>query len=541
MHCLAGPASRPPRIHCLTRTSAPCRRRIVLVGTVTGHGLASTSEEGRGSALGTAGSDGSGASGTSSLTLTTARNAAALTVSEVVGKAATFVYVAVAARQLGQADFGAFSYALAVGMLVQPLSEWGFDRVLVRRASADGRQLSALLGNVLAWKVGLGLLVFTGAWLVVSRSRDTRSATVVLALMLAAGLLDTWGNSYRSAAGALQRQGGVAVALSVQRLVTAALALVVLAIGAGVMALAGAYLAGAVVGVACTAGAAVRAGAPRVPGPVRLSAMREVFSGSFLIGASAAVAMLLFRVDLVIIEALLGDEDVAAYAVAYRLLETVLFLTWSLTRAVFPVMSSTTQPWRIRRGFEQSVAVTAVVYLPFAVVALLEAPAVIELVFGATYADQSAAPLRWLAPAPLLFALGFFAVYVLLAGNRDGRALASSGVATLANIALNLVMIPLLGIAGAALVTTATLALRAVMSLALAVPTMGWPRWNRMLLDAAVASLVLAVLVALMHLHVLLELAIGGSAYLATWYLVARRHSPEHLRVVRSVVARARP
>jgi O-antigen/teichoic acid export membrane protein len=472
------------------------------------------------------------------VTRRTARNAAYMLAAEICGKAATLIYTLLAARLLSQMDFGAFSYALAFAALLSIIPDWGFDVVVVQRSSADPDRLPRLRSASLTWKTVIGIPVMAVSAAIASLSRPTSEARLALYLMMAAALLDIYSNTNRSSAAALQRQGGMALALAAQRIVTAALAIASLVLGLGLIGLTGSYLTGSVIGLVATSLTLRRLGVPGRFRSLRWPELRDLFTGAWWVGVGALVLMALFRVDMVILEAIKGDEAVAAYAAAYRLLETMTLFTWTIARAVMPVMSTSTSPSRLRRGVEQGIAVAAFIYVPFAAVSLLEAPATIGLLFGSAYAEVSAPALRWLAFAPLLFAVAYYGVAALLSQGRSIRMVVTAATATAVNIGLNLALIPSLAGTGAALATTLSYLVEGVVVLWLCSPLTGRVRIWRPLLAPAAAGLVMAAALIGLHLHIVLEVLLSGAAYLIVWMAVVRRSAPEQLAVLTSLLKR---
>jgi O-antigen/teichoic acid export membrane protein len=475
------------------------------------------------------------------VTRRTARNAAYMVAAELCGKAATLVYTLLAARMLSQLDFGAFSYALSFATLLSIVPDWGFDMVVVQRSSARPDRLPRLRSLSLTWKTVIGVPVLTASALLASLSRPTPQARTALCLLMAAALLDVYSNTNRASAAALQCQGGIALALAAQRILTAVLAVAALLGGLGLVGLTAAYLAGSAGGLAATSLTLRRLGVTMRLGSLRLAELRGLFVRAWWVGVGALVLMALFRVDMVILGAIKGDEAVAAYATAYRLLETMTLFTWTIARAVLPVMSASSNPARVRRGVEQGIAVAAFIYIPFAAVSLLEAPAVIRLLFGATYTDQSAPALRWLAFAPLLFAVAYYGVAALLSQERSIGMVTAAATATAVNIGLNLALVPSLAGTGAAVATTLSYLVESVVAVALCRPVTGRVGIWRPLLAPAVAGLAMATVLASLQLQVVTEVVLAGAAYLLVWFPVVRRAAPEQLEVLASLRSRRRP
>lgn len=467
-----------------------------------------------------------------------ARNVAIVAGAELAGKAATLVFTIVAARSLGAAGFGAFSYALAFSMLLATLPSWGFDSVLIRRGSADPDDLGPALAQTLALRSILAVPVLLLGGGLGALSRPSTEASVALMLILLATVLDTYGDAGRSAAGALEKRGRTSVALIAQRLATAVLAIVLLGSGSGLVTVAIVYLVASVFGQLLTWRALrvlrIRPDWSAVTRPQ----LRLMWRSSFVLGIDTLVAMALFRLDAVLLGLIRGDEELASYAVAYRLLETVLFVTWAVSRAIFPAMSRAKNDSEAVLLAEQGLSAVAAVFVPYGALLILEGPRLLQLLFGAEYTDQSALILRLLAAAPLAFALSYLASEVLIARNRNRAVLVSTVGAAVLNIVLNAVVIPLYGGPGAALATTVSYAAEGMVAIVLVAPTMGYLRVDRALRLPVLALPPMIAAMLVMHLPVLVECALGGLVYVLAWVPLARWLFPEQLRLVRSLAKR---
>ena len=459
-------------------------------------------------------------------------------VAEVLGKLATFAWAVMAARMLTQHDFGAVSYALTVMLLASAPAESGFDAGVVRRGSAEPPILERLYTEAVTWKTLLAVPAFIVAAVVTLTSGPSAEEMTVIVVFLLAGFPEMWSHSGRAVSVARQAPSSTSTALVFQRIATAAAIAVALLAGWGAIGVAVAFLVGTLAGWLAHE-VAIR---PLDVRPhLRLLDRRhfkEMWSRTWMIGVSAMVLMLLFRLDAVLLGALDGFEAVASYSVAYRLLETVLFVSFAVNQAIMPVMSATTDVTRIRKGYERGLSVAAFVYLPFAVVCLAEGARIIDLAFGGEYAQTSAPILNWLVPAPLLYAMAFFGSSVLISRDLVKGMLVAAVAATVANVALNLWLIPLYSGTGAAVATTASYAVQAGATLLVLRRSVTRMNVVRPLVEAALASAVLAAVLVVMDLPLLVELALGGLVYLGAWFAIARRFAPEQLEVIAGILGR---
>jgi O-antigen/teichoic acid export membrane protein len=475
-----------------------------------------------------------------------ARSAALLLATEVIGKVSTFGFTVVAARVLSRADFGAFTYGLAFALLVTVVPAWGFSPVVVRDGSRSPSQLAVYYSEALAWRALLLVPTFAVAVVVGVLTRPTTKAWVALVLLLFAAGCDLFADTAKQAAAVRGELRGWALALIVNRVVSAVVGVGLLALGFGVVGLSAGFLVGSLVG-AVGAGFAVRGLG------VRFSRSLLTWPGwtamgrqSVALGVDALVAMALSRVDMLILGGLKGDAAVAVYGAAYRLLDTVLFVTWTLNTVVFPRTSAVPSgaEREVRRLTESALGAVASLFVPFGVVLLVRGPEVLGLVFGRTYEVSGADTVRWLSMAPLAFAVSFFASAALLSRRRNAAVLGASAMAAGVNVGLNFVLIPKWGPSGAALVTTASYLLEAVVLVVLCrrlAGDFGWLRLDRALALPVVAAVPLAAVLLAGSVPIVVQLAVGGALYAAAWWSLAQRFAPESFDLLKAAATRRRP
>jgi len=462
-------------------------------------------------------------------------NAAVVAAAEIAGKVATLAFTVAAARSLGQAGFGAFSYAVSFALLVATLPSGGFGAMLVQRGSAEPRRLPQLFSELLAWRTAIAIPVFGAAAVAGIALRPDGSSALAFVLVLAATFVDLYGDAGRSVANAMQRQTGVSVALVAQRFLTAALAIGVLVAGLGLVGLCSTYLAGSVVGAGLVFWSVRRMGVVPDRRTIRRGSFWSMGRASVALGIDTVLSLALFRVDQVILGAIKGNAAVGLYAATYKLLETVLFVSWAVGRAVYPALSAHPEPERVRRGVEQGIAAIAVLYVPFGVGLFVDGRQVLGLLYGPAYAGGVDIA-RWLAASPMLFAIGFLFSYGLVARERRWRAAAGTIAASVLNVGLNLALIPHFGPVGAAAATTISYAFEAAVLAVLAVPAFGLPRVDRSLLVPVAASAVMVGALVVAPDGVAVQIPVGVLAYAVAWYPLARWLAPEQLAVLRSMV-----
>jgi O-antigen/teichoic acid export membrane protein len=462
-------------------------------------------------------------------------NAVAAAAAEVVGKFSTLAWTVVAARLLTQEEFGAFTLALSLALMISAIAEWGFDPMIIVRGSREPRLLSRLHSQTIAWQTLIGVPVFVVAGAAAWFSRPTDDAQLALVFVLCAVFLDLWSDTARSTSAAAQNQAGTATAVSVQRLSAAVLIVPALALGLGLVGMAVAFALSAVIGWVAHVMALRQLGIGFRLELVDRAGMRGFARGTFMLGVSSVLLMALFRIDALLLAALKDDAAVGEYAASYRLFETVLFLTYAVMGAVAPLMSTRlADRVETRRLTELSIAVLAAVYVPFGLVCLLEAPAVLELLYGERYVDGAGA-LRWLAAAPLVYGISAILGMVLVTAEKTRGVLVGAAAAVLLNVGLNLALIPSLAGTGAGLATTASYTAEAAIGLVFVAALAGRVRIAASHAEPVLAAVPAGVLLVALDVALVIEAPLAMLVYGVAWGLLVRARRPDVLEAVRGL------
>jgi O-antigen/teichoic acid export membrane protein len=465
-------------------------------------------------------------------------NAAVMSVAEFMGKVATLGYTLIAARVLTQNDFGAFAFALAFAGLLQAVPSWGFDQVLLQQASRTPERAGAFLGNTIVLRFGIAipLFVIAGGLSCLSRPSATSAAALILVLLAAGG--DLYGDAIRSVAAARHNQVGVAVALVVQRVMTCVLAAALLIFDAGLFGVAFGYFVGSMIGVVATWIALRRIKVRTELRAVNRHTLSEVWKLSWALGINVVAGYILFRFDAVMLGWIAGDRAVASYSVAYRIFETSLVFSWTVGRSILPTISADPVRAVIRRGLSSAIGTITFIYAPIAAFMIVDGPALVGLVFGHRYVNESSAAVRWLALGPLVFALAQNVGYALVALGRTRALLFAGLAATGVNVIANLFVIPRYGGAGAAAATVGAY----IVELSIVRTLLAREGWAPKLLPLVAAPVLaagaLGAVAFALHTNVVVEGLAGGVVYLAVWAVLASYGPVDALALLAPVQSR---
>jgi O-antigen/teichoic acid export membrane protein len=440
-------------------------------------------------------------------------------------KLASLVLYVVMARELGDAAFGVFTFALMFVTILTSLARFGQDAVLVREVARDRTLLDRYFANTIVVKVALSAPVAAVALLVLLATDASRETLAVTAVLGAAVTVETVVATAFAAYQAYEQLRWVAAVLITQRFLTAAAGIAVLLAGGGVVAVAVIYLAGTLVALLLALAIQLRRVArprllvtpPTWPGLVRAAVP---------LGIAGVFGTIVFRVDTVILAAFEPAAVVGDYGAAYRLFEATLFLGWAVGAAVYPVFSRLRPGDRLRSTLERSLVLGLALVAPFAAGAAVASEEVIGVLFGEDFSGGATA-LRLLAPAILLFPVGYVADLHLVARGRQRAVAIMYGVVAAANVALNLALIPRFSLEAAALVTSLSELAIAAISLVLCARMLGGLAWARVGLAPLLAGAAAAAAMLPFRDEFLLASVAGSLVYVPALLLIERIVAPE--------------
>jgi O-antigen/teichoic acid export membrane protein len=358
------------------------------------------------------------------------------------------------ARYLGPYGMGVVALLLLVPNLLGRFLELGLGGASIHRLGKDEGELDFVHGNLLALLVLAalvvgGLLLLAGVTPLRSLFPDVERAYLVLALALAPAAL--YVNVWQLVLAALERQ----------RLAYRTLALVQVAylLGVGALVIAGAALEAFVLLVGALfllrALAAFRT-LTRLHARPRYDTtrFRESLRFGRAVYAGAVLTYVLHRTDQLVCAQVLGTKELGYYALAATLAEYLWILTTVVGQSVLRKVTAGSEEEAVEATCQVSRQAVLLGLLGGALVAVLAYPFVL-LVYSRAFLP-TVVPLLILLPGVTAFAVKTnLLAYVSYREGRPWRSAAAHAVAVVVHLPVLLLLVGRLGIAGAAIATTA--------------------------------------------------------------------------------------
>jgi O-antigen/teichoic acid export membrane protein len=382
------------------------------------------------------------------------RSVALVGVAGLIDGGGLMVALVAAARVLGPAGYGRFVTGYALVMLCFMVAEGGLTGALTRHVARDRESGSRYLGDVVALRLALSVLTWIASVALARIAFDGVDAGTVAVLGVYAAL----GAVSQLGLGVLRGHERMDLALfvvAVERTVLVGSLGLLAVTGTSGHGVAAAFVLSAAVRLGMTFGPVRRLGGSlvlRIDAPAWGRLLREALPYSVM-GAMASVS---WRIDTLMLSLLLPSAAavVGAYNAAYTVFSAATLGAAAIAVATFPAVARlhTVSPAAARHLCRRAVAWLLSSGTLAAVVLYAAAPSLIASIYGDQFL-ASVPVLRILAWAVAASYVGIFIRVMLPAIDRAWHAGAAVGLALLAYVGLNLLLIPRFGARGAAWAT----------------------------------------------------------------------------------------
>lgn len=363
------------------------------------------------------------------------------------------VYIA---RYLGPDSYGVLNYAIGFAFLFSALAHLGLGDIVVRDLVACPKRQGEILGSATVLRIASGALalaaVAAAAW-AMQADATTRLMVVVIAGGVFFEAMSAPSEWFRSQV--LARP--IFVAGLVGLGIASSLRVAFVLLGKPVAWFAWPMLIDAAITAAFVLAFYRRGGGPPLAQwRPNVQRMRDLLMRSWPLAVAAGLGVTQQRIDQVMLGEMLGPSEVGWYAAAARLSQLLYFVPVAIATAVFPATIRARETsrelyyWRMQAFFDVMLWLAIAISLP----ATLVAQQVIHVLYGDPYAP-SAAVLQIHIWSIVLAALGIATGNWMIAEGLTGAILGFSVVSVLANVLLNLLLIPSYGAVGAAWATLA--------------------------------------------------------------------------------------
>jgi len=366
-----------------------------------------------------------------------------------------FLTAVLLARYLGPEQFGILSYAISMTAIFASAGHMGLAGLVVREVVKQPDKVPETLGTTFLLKLtGMTLgfiliLIYSLLFEEIGGTEFWMLLIVVSAIFFQTfDVVEYWFQSQVQAK-------YPAIAKSSAILLSAGLKLLLVFSGAGVVAFAFAHTAQFM--LAAVILAILYKGTTTVSvmsWKASFAKAKELLSQGWIIYVGSIFAVIYMKIDQVMLKWMVGAEEVGVYAVAAQLSEAWYFLPTAIVASFFPklIKLHAADTTRFNQRFQQLFDVLFILAIAVAVLVTLVAGPLISLLFGAEYQNSASILTIHIWGGVFIFMRALFSRWILIEGALM-FSLITQGLGALANIGLNLLLIPHYGGEGAAMAT----------------------------------------------------------------------------------------
>jgi O-antigen/teichoic acid export membrane protein len=184
---------------------------------------------------------------------------------------------------------------------------------------------------------------------------------------------------------------------------------------------------------------------------------KYLFKEALPLALSSVIWIIYYQIDMVMLSPMQGDAAVGIYSAAHKLFEPFSLIPIAFMTSMFPIMSEAfkTSKDRLIKSYRLCLKYLLIIALPISIGITFIADKVIFLIYGAEFAKSATALQILICALVFTFASSLF-LQLLISIDKQKLTTLSTGTCAIVNIALNLILIPILSYNGAAIATVAT-------------------------------------------------------------------------------------
>ncbi len=385
------------------------------------------------------------------MSYTIAQNASFLTLASVLQKIVSFAYFTIVARIIGVGNTGSYFFAITFTTIFAVIADFGMGPILTRETARFSDRAAAYMNTVLASKILFGVVAYflvVGFAIILKYPLELRNLIYLSGItMFFDNLQSCFFNIFRAQKNLIYESAAVVIS----QVLTLIIGTAALLLHAPLIWLIAAYTIPSAVIVLYGAFFVKRVSHYKIYPRIDI----QIFKQFLFLAIPFALAGILGRLysysDSLIMSKLLTPEDLGWWSVPYKITFAFQFIPMALSASVYPAMSSltVTDPARISDLFVKAWKYLFVIIFPLSLGLIAVARPVIVRLYGVAYLPS--VPVLKILSISLFFSyLSIISGALLNATNRQKIQTGLIAVALAINIILNVILIPMFGIIGAA-------------------------------------------------------------------------------------------
>lgn len=454
---------------------------------------------------------------------TAAKNTFWLGISNLGGRLIKAALIVYSARVLGAAEWGLFSYAVSLAAFITIFTDFGIGPILTKEAAraTDPEKRAEIVSTTFFIKLvlsSIGILIVLFAAPHFSSIKEASFLFPIIALIIVFDTLQGFGFSLTRALERMELEAAFYLLTNVSIVIFGFLAL---HFYPEVIYFSYAYAAGIAVGAGATI-FSLRKHLKNLFLNFRRRLVRPIMGAAWPFVVSGLLGSLMINTDILLIGFFLSAEQVGIYSAADRPIQILYLLPAIIATSVFPILSriANKDVKKTREVLEKILSLAYLVSIPLVLGGIVLGGDIIRVFFGSQYTGAVMSFRILLATLSINFAAVIF-TNAIFAHDKQRDLIKFAALGGIANVILDIILIPKFGITGSAF---ATLFAQIIGNIYI---------WRKMqtivsfsvlpkLKKIAFSAIIMALIVFGLHrwgLNLFLNVAVGAVIYLGLLYL----------------------
>ncbi len=359
-----------------------------------------------------------------------------------------------AARALGTSEYGVFAYILSIVGIFSIFSDMGVNGLLVRDTANHPERRREYFATSFWIKISLVALTCLLLFICAPHFIKIEAALYLIPI---AGLLiifDAVRDFIVAYIRGLEKMEGETLIVTVLNVVLAILGFTILVLYPSAEALLIVYTASSAVATLVSIVLA-RKQIFQIRNSFQKNIAQEIFKNGWPIALAGAFGLLMLNVDIIMLGLWRSASEIGLYAAGQKIVQVLYSVPALISIAIFPTTAAIIKTGDMEKEKvlnEKSMSAIFLFVIPLVVGGILLGKPIFSFVFGPEYIEGAVAFSLLLVNIFFIFP-GVIIANLVLAHNQQGKMFKYVIAAALVNILLNIILIPKIGIVGAALAT----------------------------------------------------------------------------------------
>jgi O-antigen/teichoic acid export membrane protein len=469
---------------------------------------------------------------------TLAKNTTVLLAADVISKVLSFFLIVFIARHLGDVGLGKYSFVFAFVGLFALFSDFGISTFLTREVAKDKTKTSLYFDNIITLKLILTIVATILPLIVIwfiDKSVDVKMAVYIMAIaMFFLNYEETFGALIR----AYEKMEYISLMMVLEKIITAGLGIVFLAMGFKLVALVSAFLV-AYFTTFVIYYIIITKKITKIRFRADFGLWKKILKQSLPFWLTVLFIAIYFRIDIVMLTMMKGYQSVGWFSASHKILDALYFIPGAIIMAVFPVMSRLhiENKEQLSKLYKKAFYYLLSLGVPIGIGATLLADRIILFVYKDAFINSVIA-LQILIWAEVFIFISSVSGYLLNSIDKQKLFSYVTGICAVINVTLNLILIPKYDYIGASVATVITEILVFAMLFYFVSKNKYGFNLLKVMIKPAVAGIVMAVgVVYFKGMHLLILVPFAMLVYFSCLFII-KGIDKEEIDLVKGLVKR---